>query len=47
MRVQLNLASRPFVELGPIYFRLLITRQQIDDEAIERTIDTLMRAWST
>jgi len=32
--------------LGPIYFRLLITRQYIDDEAIERTIDTLMRAWA-
>jgi type IV pilus assembly protein PilN len=24
MRVQLNLASRPFVELGPVYFRLRI-----------------------
>ena len=24
MRIQLNLASRPFVELGPLYFRLRI-----------------------
>jgi len=32
--------------LGPIYFRLLITRQHIDDAAIEATIDTLMRSWA-